>query len=94
MSTTEILELNRTIDHLRLCVGTLHSKYGDAAPVRRLANDLERLEIDARDFDASPPRPAHHESAERIPVPDTPYDVAMWQGADDEGIGGHPFERG
>ncbi|WP_072688673.1 hypothetical protein [Rhodococcus marinonascens] len=93
MSTSEMLELNRTIDRLRRCVGSLRSMYGDAAPVRRLDNDLERLEIDARELDSSPPR-ASRQPEERIKVPDTPYDAAMWRGVDDEGLGGLHYERG
>ncbi|WP_210461525.1 hypothetical protein, partial [Rhodococcus opacus] len=68
MSTTEMHELDRTIDHLRHCVGTLRALYGDAASVRRLSNDLERLEIDARDLDSSPPNVVHREPVERIKV--------------------------
>ena len=47
MSTTEIAELRRTIGQLRQCVGTLRARYGEASAVRRLANDVERLDIDA-----------------------------------------------
>ncbi|MFZ2177260.1 MAG: hypothetical protein WAW17_25150 [Rhodococcus sp. (in: high G+C Gram-positive bacteria)] len=94
MSTSEMLELNRTIDHLRHCVGSLRSIYGDAAPVRRLNNDLERLEIDAREIDASPPHEVHRQPVERIPVPDTPYEASMWEDTDDEGLGGLHYERG
>ncbi|WP_246859968.1 hypothetical protein [Rhodococcus opacus] len=68
MSTSEMLELNRTIDRLRRAVGSLRSMYGDAASVRRLSNDLERLEIDARDLDSSPPNVVHREPVERIKV--------------------------
>jgi hypothetical protein len=93
MSTTEMMELQRTIGHLRQCVGSLRTVYGDAAAVRRLANDVERLDIDAGDLDESPPRMAHGGQHERVPVPDTPYDQALWLGADDEGVGGHPHER-
>ncbi|MEV0948793.1 hypothetical protein [Rhodococcus sp. NPDC049939] len=92
MSTSEMLELNRTIDRLRRCVGNLRSMYGDAAPVRRLDNDLQRLEIDAQELDSSPPHAAS-ESGERIKVPDTPYDASMWRGVDDEGLGGLHYER-
>lgn len=94
MSTSEMNELNRTIGHLRQCVGSLRSIYGDAAAVRRLANDVDRLEIDAHELDASPPHLEHHRHPDRIQIPDTPYEQSMWQGADDEGIGGHPSERG
>ncbi|GCE37182.1 hypothetical protein Rhow_006592 [Rhodococcus wratislaviensis] len=94
MSTSEMLELNRTIDRLRRAVGSLRTMYGDAASVRRLSNDLERLEIDARDLDASPPNVVHREPVERIKVSDTPYDASMWLGVDDEGLGGLHYERG
>ncbi|CAG7640144.1 hypothetical protein SIM91_03860 [Rhodococcus opacus] len=94
MSTTEMHELDRTIDHLRHCVGTLRSMYGDAASVTRLTNDLERLAIDAHDLDSSPPHVVHREPVKRIQIPDTPYDASMWLGIDDEGLGGLHYERG
>lgn len=93
MSTTEMIELQRTIGHLRQCVGSLKSRYGDAAAVRRLANDVDRLDIDAHDLDASPPREMPTPVGDRIKVPDTPYEQTLWQGADDEGVGGHPQEQ-
>ncbi|MFF0817092.1 hypothetical protein ACFYVR_18315 [Rhodococcus sp. NPDC003318] len=94
MSTSEMMELHRTIGHLRQCVGSLRSLYGDASAVRRLANDVDRLGIDASDLDESPPRLAHPvPEAERVAVPEGPYDHTLWQGADDEGVGGHPHER-
>ncbi len=55
MSTTEMQELQRTIGHLRHCVGSLRSRYGDAAAVKRLANDLDRLDIDAQELDGGAP---------------------------------------
>lgn len=94
MSTTEMMELNRTIGHLRQCVGSLRTVYGDAAAVRRLANDVERLGIDATELDESPPRVAHPVGeSDRVPVPEAPYDQTLWLGADDEGVGGHPHEH-
>lgn len=92
MTTTEMTDLQRTIGHLRQCVGSLRTLYGDATPVRRLANDVERLNIDAGDLDQSPPRTVY-ESGERVKIPDTPYEQTLWQGADDEGVGGHPHEH-
>ncbi|SUE14377.1 Uncharacterised protein [Rhodococcus gordoniae] len=90
MSTSEVQELQRTAAHLRHCLGSLRSRYGDAAPVRRLANDLERLDIDIRDFAEHPPREAVNSLGERIPIPDTPYDDSLFRGTDtdDEGLGG------
>lgn len=95
MPTTEITELRRTIGQLRQCVGALQARYGEATAVRRLANDLERLDIDAGDLDQATPVPAQHTPADRsdvVVVPDTPYDPSLWEGADDEGVGG--YQRG
>lgn len=94
MSTTEITELRRTIGQLRQCVGALRARYGEASAVRRLANDVERLDIDAAELDAAvPPVPAQAKAADRVVVPDTPYDPALWHGADDEGVGGYKRDQ-
>ncbi|WP_216208127.1 hypothetical protein [Amycolatopsis aidingensis] len=92
MTSTEITELRRTIGQLRQCVGALRARYGEAPAVRRLANDLERLDIDAGELGDAPPVPAQSKAADRenvVVVPDTPYDPSLWQGADDEGVGGY-----
>ncbi|MBM7776382.1 hypothetical protein JOD54_006586 [Actinokineospora baliensis] len=91
MSSTEISELQRTIGQLRQCVGALRARYGDVPAVRRLVNDIERIDIDAADFTTTPtaPIPRRPEPADVVVVPDTPYDPALWHGADDEGVGGH-----
>jgi hypothetical protein len=96
MSTTEIAELRRTIGQLRQCVGALRSRYGDASAVRRLANDVDRLDIDAGDLDQAPPVPPQAKPADRsnvVVVPDTPYDPSLWQDADDEGVGGYQRDQ-
>src|SRR3954451_312250 len=94
MSTSEIAELRRTIGQLRQCVGALRSRYGDASAVRRLANDVEGLDIDTADLDGAPPAvPAQAAAAERAPAPDTPYDPALWHAPDDEGAGGYKRDQ-
>jgi hypothetical protein len=96
VTTTEIAELRRSIGHLRQCLGTLRDRYGDAPAVRRLANDVDRLDIDADDFEGSPPVPRQQRATDRsdvVVVPDTPYDESLWAGADDEGVGGYHGER-
>ncbi|HWE90689.1 MAG TPA: hypothetical protein VG317_14615 [Pseudonocardiaceae bacterium] len=98
MSNRETTDLDRAIGQLRQCVGSLRSRYGESAGVRRLINDLERLDIDAADLAgragrSTPPKPRQGDSGkpEVVVVPDTPYDPALWHGADDEGVGGvHP----
>jgi hypothetical protein len=62
--------------------------------VRRLVNDLERLEIDAGELAAvQPVRPAGTDASETIYVPDTPDDTAMWSDVDEEGLGGYHGDR-
>lgn len=92
MSTGEIAALRRAIGELRQCVGALRSCYGDAAAVRRLANDVERLDIDAAEFGGTTQTPAPRAPIHQqiVVIPDTPYDPELWRGADDEGIGGGP----
>jgi hypothetical protein len=91
MSSTEISELQRTIGQLKHCVAALRGRYGDIPAVRRLVNDIERLDIDSGEFSSTPSAPVPRTSAEQevVVVPDTPYDPAIWQGADDEGVGGY-----
>lgn len=88
-------DLQRVVGQLRLCVGSLRERYGDSTAVRRLENDLERLDIDAGEFDRPSVPAQQRPAADRsdvVMVPDTPYDPSLWQGADDEGVGG--YQRG
>lgn len=92
MTTNQLATLRRTIDQLRQSVAGVRDAFGDAPEVRRLANDLERLEIDAGELASAiplPPAPA----PEHFVVPDTPLDDSMWSDADDEGVGGYHGTR-
>jgi hypothetical protein len=94
MSTTELAELRRTLGQLRQCVGALRSRYGDSSAVRRLANDLDRLDIDAGDLETPiPVQPKPIDRSEVVKIPDGPYDPSLWQGADDEGVGGYQRDQ-
>lgn len=94
MSTTEIAELRRTVGRLRQCVGALRSRYGDASAVRRLLNDVERLDIDVAEFEGPvPEQPKPRTPEQVVKIPDAPYDPALWRGADDEGVGGYHREQ-
>lgn len=88
MSSSEIAALQRAIGQVKQCVGDLRAKYGEIPAVRRLVNDVERLDIDTADFRTEPdtPSPRRPEVSEHevVVVPDTPYDREMWRGADDE----------
>ncbi|MDA3626923.1 hypothetical protein [Saccharopolyspora oryzae] len=88
-TTTELAELQRVMTQLRSSVAVLHARYGDAPAVRRLHNDVERLDIDVAELStALPAQRRGVESEEVVVVPDTPYDPSLWQDADDEGLGG------
>lgn len=93
MTATEIAELRRAIGQLRQCVGELRSRYGESAAVKRLVNDVDRLDIDATELGDGPsiaqPRSATPDRSGVVVVPDTPYDESLWHGADDEGVGGY-----
>ncbi|GAA3851289.1 hypothetical protein GCM10022243_16310 [Saccharothrix violaceirubra] len=93
MTSSEIVELRRTLGRLRQCVGGMRARYGDIAAVRRLVNDLERLDIDVTELgeldDAPRPREAPRVGREVVVVPEAPYDPRLWHDADDEGLGGY-----
>ncbi|MBQ0926817.1 hypothetical protein [Saccharopolyspora endophytica] len=89
-TTTELAEFQRVLAQLRSSAGALRQRYGDAAVVRRIHNDIERLDIDAGELSAVVPTPRTGDDArdDVVIVPDTPYDPSLWQDADDEGLGG------
>lgn len=93
MTRGEAARLRHALGELRRCVGTLRSQYGESAEVRRLCNDLERLDIDAAEVTgelgrtAPAARPVPRE--EMVLVSDAPYDPELWRDADDEGVGGY-----
>lgn len=90
-STRELTDVQRMLGELRSSVGVLRNRYGDAAAVRRLSNDVERLEIDLAELSSLPaPRREQSVPGETVLVPDTPYDPSLWRDADDEGVGGQP----
>ncbi len=94
-STTELTELHELIGSLRRCVTSLASKYGDSPATRRIVNDAERilndidrLDIDAEELELTRGVTRHHPDAEKITIPDTPYDTAFWGDEDDRGVAG------
>ncbi|MEE3852548.1 hypothetical protein VZC37_19560 [Gordonia sp. LSe1-13] len=94
MMTAEMKDLHRNIGALRHHIETLKSLYGDVDAVRRMTNDLDRLEIDLHDFEHAPPplrRTVNKDDV--VYVPDSKSDEAAWLGAQDEGLGFHSRER-
>lgn len=88
-TTKEVTDLQRTVAELRSCVGALRARFGETPTVLRLANDVDRLNIDIAELGGLPEPRAPHGENERVVVPDTPYDPELWRGADDEGVGGY-----
>jgi hypothetical protein len=52
----------------------------------RILNDVELLDIDAKDLNLS--LTAQKSSGDKIAIPDTQYDRDFWGDIDDEGVGG------
>src|ERR1043165_4682123 len=88
MSMSDITELQRALGQVKQAAGDRRAKYGAIPAVRRLVNDVERMDIDTAEFRSEPtaPQPRRPQVSEHevVGVPDTPYDPAMWRGSDDE----------
>ena len=93
----ELAELHQLVGNLRRRVTTLQNRYRDDPAMRRVVIDAERILSDLAllDMDAAELELASHTvvtTAEKIAIPDTPYDNEFWRDVDDEGVGGH-FRR-
>jgi hypothetical protein len=89
--TTELTTLHRTVDELRDAVASVRHRYGDIPAVRRLLGDLDRINLDASELDELTPLPAAStvEAGDVLMLDDSPMDPRLWDGADDEGVGGY-----
>jgi hypothetical protein len=88
-STTEFAELHEMIGSLRRRVTSLASQYGDSPTMRRIVNDIDRLDIDIDELELTRGVSPRRQSQEKIAIPDTEYGRDFWQDVDDEGVGGH-----
>jgi hypothetical protein len=87
--TTEVDELHQLIQRARRCVASLVSTHGDCSAMRRIANDVERLEIDVDELALTRGLSQLNGSSERIQISDTDYPIDFWRDVDHEGVGGH-----
>lgn len=78
--------LHHAVEQLEHAVAGIAAQAGDLPAVLRLRNDVERIKIDMADCTQLHPVAAAARQLEIIP--DTPYDESLWQGVDDEGLGG------
>ena len=95
MSSTALNLPSYTADQgVRRCATSLGFAYGDSPATRRIVNDAERSSTTSTGSTstlknwigaAGPP----HQTGEKIPIPDTPYDSDFWGDEDDGGrVGG------
>lgn len=61
-STAELGDVLRALAQLRTGVDELYGRYGDVAVVRRIENDLQRLEIDVSELSTAAPGPPRQRS--------------------------------
>ena len=82
--------LHRAVQRLADAVQTIATQVGDVPEVRRLRNDVERIELDVSDCtQLRPSAPVRQLET----ISDAPYDQSLWEGADDEGLGGFHAPR-
>jgi hypothetical protein len=97
MTDSALAALNRSIEELKTAVSVLTRLHGKTSVVKRLANDLERLQLDAADAEVlrTPDLPASikGEGGDVYHVSDEPYDHSMWADSDQEGVGGYGLHR-
>jgi hypothetical protein len=92
---SEITDVQRIVSVLRRKVASLRYHFGDVPDVRRLLNDVERLDIDITELHGNTSRPRRTQTlADVVMIPDAPYNPELWQGADDEGVGGYRRQTG
>jgi hypothetical protein len=75
-------DLNRAVSQLEQHVG------GGNVDMRRVRADTDHLREDLALLQQSAPQGGAAKSRpEMVPIPDAPYDRALWSGAEDEGLG-------
>jgi hypothetical protein len=85
----ELTAAERTLDELVRAVKRLERRLGDGLDIRRVRTDADHLGDSLRLLRAgtgSARTPASDDDRV-VPVPDAPYDSALWSDAEDEGLG-------
>jgi len=90
----ELTAAQRCLDELARTVGRLERRIGGGLEIRRVRSDAEHLRESLALLRASVPRPRTEAPAEMVVIPDTPYDSALWAGAEEEGLGAPRDRRG
>jgi len=92
----ELTTAQRCLDELARTIGRMEREVGGGLEIRRVRSDTEHLRESLALLRASVPRPRDgalggaldgESPPDVVIVPDTPYDSALWAGAEDEGLG-------
>ncbi|GAA3181599.1 MULTISPECIES: hypothetical protein [Streptomyces] len=85
----ELTAAERTLDELARAVERLERRLGDGLDIRRVRTDTDHLGDSLRLLRAATgtARATGPGDDRVVPVPDTPYDSALWSDAEDEGLG-------
>lgn len=85
----ELTAAERALDELERAVVRLEHRLGDGLDIRRVRTDTDHLGDSLRLLRtaAAPARTSAPGGPQVVPVPDTPYDSALWSDAEDEGLG-------
>jgi hypothetical protein len=85
----DVTEVRKALATLRFNVGRLRARNTDSVGLRRLAADVERIAEDLDLLGDLRPATARGDQQPRLEfVQDAPYDRAVFEGADDEGLSG------
>ncbi|MFF9477616.1 hypothetical protein [Streptomyces sp. NPDC014733] len=85
----ELTAAERTLDELTRAVERLERRLGDGLDIRRVRTDTDHLGDSLRLLraGAGTAHTTRTDGDRVVPVPDTPYDSALWSDAEDEGLG-------
>ncbi|MFY1678619.1 MULTISPECIES: hypothetical protein [unclassified Streptomyces] len=85
----ELNNARHALDDLLRSVGNLERRIGGEDPgIRRVRTDVDHLREDLAALSDTSEEPEPAGRPDMVPIPDTPYDPAMWTDSDDaEGLG-------
>ncbi|MFE7313671.1 hypothetical protein ACFU7T_11260 [Streptomyces sp. NPDC057555] len=87
----DLTAVERSLDTLAQAVGKLETRIGGGLDVRRVRSDTDHLRESLALLKQSLAGTARDRGTtaedEMVPVPDTPYNSALWTDAEDEGLG-------
>ncbi|MET7478745.1 hypothetical protein ABZT17_30885 [Streptomyces sp. NPDC005648] len=86
----DLTSVQRCLDDLSRSVGRLEQQLGSTnLDMRRVRADADHLRESVQLLRAAATVQAAPRKPELVPIPDQPYDDALWTDTDDEGLGAH-----